>query len=419
MKALKFFILLLLVGCLVLTVKSLADAQDPGCGYSGDDWFDCGIGGGSGGAGEVPPEQGKTCQPGASFVVVEQHPIPNTPQCLLITHFYDCASGEEVYTHISQGLCQTSSESDNPCDHWSTDGWSFSCLSRWNVQASIGLPEIFLDLRPFPATLVRWPTAARYVPGGSSSTGYGDYYTTCGGSAGDPKEGDWSGLSLTLSFQPAGPMYFDMPVIGTLVLPPKDSRAAPELFQWEVPSHPAVGKTIPAGQVPDINAFVPSQIAEAAPLPADLPLFSGSARAPYRLFWSLRYSEYVEHTEDYCDTSGWTPAENAQPCSQRDEDGNVTATGYLHQETVGEWQPRSRGGEITPGMLGNLPSSYAADLNGDGNPEAFWSYNVTVRRMDYANSVDNPVWRAFWKWGGRVFWGVREGQGQIGWPGGQ
>jgi hypothetical protein len=36
--------------------------------------------------------------------------------------------------------------------------------------------------------------------------------------------------------------------------------------------------------------------------------------------------------------------------------------------------------------------------------------------MDEANQVDNPAWAASWNWGGAVYWAVREGQGQIGWP---
>jgi hypothetical protein len=38
--------------------------------------------------------------------------------------------------------------------------------------------------------------------------------------------------------------------------------------------------------------------------------------------------------------------------------------------------------------------------------------------MDEAGQVDNPAWAAAWNWGGAVFWAVREGQGQIGRPGG-
>ena len=67
-------------------------------------------------------------------------------------------------------------------------------------------------------------------------------------------------------------------------------------------------------------------------------------------------------------------------------------------------------------MVEDLPPELAADLNGDGIADVYWNRNLTVRRMDPAGRVDNPVWAASWNWGGAVYWGVREGQGQIGWP---
>ena len=69
--------------------------------------------------------------------------------------------------------------------------------------------------------------------------------------------------------------------------------------------------------------------------------------------------------------------------------------------------------------LRDMPASVGADLNGDGMADAYWDHNLTLRRMDAANRVDNPTYRHSWNWGGLIYWGVREGQGQIGWPGGQ
>jgi hypothetical protein len=37
--------------------------------------------------------------------------------------------------------------------------------------------------------------------------------------------------------------------------------------------------------------------------------------------------------------------------------------------------------------------------------------------MDEAGSVNNPQYQHSWNWGGIIYWAVREGQGQIGWPG--
>jgi hypothetical protein len=56
-----------------------------------------------------------------------------------------------------------------------------------------------------------------------------------------------------------------------------------------------------------------------------------------------------------------------------------------------------------------------ADLDHNGAPDAYWDRSVQIRRMDNANRVDNPLWARSYSWGGIFYWGVREGQGQIGW----
>ena len=58
-----------------------------------------------------------------------------------------------------------------------------------------------------------------------------------------------------------------------------------------------------------------------------------------------------------------------------------------------------------------------ADINGDGTADAYWDNKLTLRRMDDNNRVDNPQYQRSWNWGGIIYWAVREGQGQIGWPG--
>ena len=72
-----------------------------------------------------------------------------------------------------------------------------------------------------------------------------------------------------------------------------------------------------------------------------------------------------------------------------------------------------------PASVANLPMSIGADLNNDGVMDSYWNRNLTLRRMDDGGSVDNPTYRRSWNWGGTIYWAVREGQGQIGWPGGQ
>ncbi len=82
-----------------------------------------------------------------------------------------------------------------------------------------------------------------------------------------------------------------------------------------------------------------------------------------------------------------------------------------------EWKRHSTGGEIPPTAVQNTPASVMADLNHDGTPDAYWDRNLTMRRMNDANSIDDPKYQRSWNWGGTIYWAVREGQGQIGWPG--
>lgn len=207
--------------------------------------------------------------------------------------------------------------------------------------------------------------------------------------------GDWQDLRLTLTLRPNGMMFVTLPKIGNLILPNQGSTGNPMLIQWEVPSHPAVGGGPLAGSVSGLNE-----------LPADVPLFVGQGHAPYRLFWELRYYEY----------------EAIKECVPgADENGNYNCDEESgHWEVVGyEWRVHSKGGEIPPAAVQNLPASVMADLNGDDIPDAYWNNNLTIRRMDDNNRVDNPAYRHSWNWGGVIYWAVREGQGQIGWPGGQ
>jgi hypothetical protein len=264
------------------------------------------------------------------------------------------------------------------------------CGPNWNVNARVSFPETFLDVRPYPATLVRWPTTLRNG-GQASASGSGSvgYVSNGGGSPGNPAVGDWSDLTLTLTLNPAGPLGISLPYVGNFNL------GASAVFQWEVPSHPQVGGDPLAANVSGMDE-----------LPGDLPLFVGSGRSPYRLFWELRYLEY----------------EAVQGCvSGPNPKGNYNCNGGTgHTEVIGyEWRQHSSGGEIHPSEVTNLSGQLAADLNNDGVADAYWNHNLTLRRMDDAGSVDNPLYRRSWNWGGTLYWGVREGQGQIGWPGNQ
>jgi hypothetical protein len=188
-------------------------------------------------------------------------------------------------------------------------------------------------------------------------------------------------------------MSVSLPQIGNLDLPDQGATGAARLIQWEVPSHPAVGGGPLAGSIRGLDE-----------LPADIPLFVGHGRAPYRLFWEVRYEAYQAIRE--C-----LPGPDARGRYDCEHD-----TG--HKEIIGyEWKRQASGGEISPTDVQGLPASLMADLNGDGTPDAYWDNNLTIRRMDDNNRVDNPRYQRSWNWGGIIYWAVREGQGQIGWPG--
>ncbi|MBC6934175.1 MAG: hypothetical protein DWB57_18200 [Candidatus Brocadia sp.] len=279
----------------------------------------------------------------------------------------------------------------HPCTSFSVTAGGITCTnSGWKISARVTFPEIYLDVRPYPATLVRWPTAVRNggLPDSSGSGGV-NYISNGGGSPGNPQVGDWQNLRLTLTLRPAGPMFVTLPHIGDLVL----SNGVSQFIQWEVPSHPAVGATTLAGSVSGLDE-----------LPGDMPLFVGNGRAPYKLFWELRYQEYEA-------IEGCLAGPNGN--------GNYNCGGGTgHRGITGyEWKTHSSGGEIPPSAVANLPAARMADINNDGTPDAYWDTNLTLRRMDDAGSISNPQYQRSWNWGGIIYWAVREGQGQIGWPG--
>ena len=268
--------------------------------------------------------------------------------------------------------------------------------TRWNIKAAVQFPSIGLDARPYPATLVRWDTALRLgdMPPHSGS-GHSSYVPLGGGSDGSPAPGDWRDLTLTLTLAPlSGSVTVDVPTVGSLRLPMVGPTGNPTIFRWQVPSHPAAGAGPLAGQV--------GQLGE---LPADMPLFviSGT-KAPYQLLWKMNYYQWESDCVD-------GPADGGGTNCHKNSDGDFTG----HKEWG--WQSHSDGGVIPPSAVQNLPSSLAADLNGDGVPDAYWDRLVQIRRMDNNNRIDNPQWKHTYSWDGSTwYWAVREGQGQIGWP---
>jgi hypothetical protein len=388
---------------LVILPASVVHAQGtPLCHYEDNGTLVCTLGGGSGGGGGGGGGNGGSgggCTPGEhlAYQITGYH--PSTQTCSAMPIIVDNCTGQIIDSGgdpVDDVPCSLEQpEPQNPCEVLTVGVGGITCeATRWNLRARVSFPELPLDVRPYPVTLVRWPTAVR---SGGLSTASGmdgeSYVSYGGGSPGNPEVGDWRDLRLILSLRPAGLLSIELPRIGTLDLPDQGPSGMPRLIQWEVPSHSAAGGGPLAGTIRGLDE-----------LPADLPVFVGQGRAPYRLYWEVRYESYDAIRE--C-------------LSGPDGQGNFDCDGKQgHTEIVGYgWRRHSSGGEIPPTAVQGLPAALMADLNGDGRPEAYWDNNLTLRRMDDNNRIDNPRYARSWNWGGWIYWAVREGQGQIGWPG--
>jgi len=395
----RFLHVLLLIIILAGGTLQIVHADDPSCVFEDDGSITCTVGGGgedgNGDNGSGDGEGGE-CVPGQhlGYEVLSYDAGAGTCEALKV--WKDNCTGQMIEPWADEPdeipcAPEGSTPPSHPCNEFSVSNGGITCESfEWEVRANVRFPEIYLDVRPYPATLVRWDTMVRNGGmGQASGSGEKDYIPYGGGSSNNPREGDWSNLRLTLRLNPAGMMYLHLPYIGDFPL----SSGASHTFVWEVPSHPAAGGGPLAGSIAGLDE-----------LPADMPLFVGYGRAPYRLSWELRYFVY----------------ESIRECvSGPNANGRYNCGGGTgHREIVGyEWRRHSQGGDIPPSAVENLPASIAADLNNDGVPDAYWDNNLTMRRMDNAGSVSNPQYQRSWNWGGTIYWAVREGQGQIGWPG--
>ncbi|MBU1661881.1 MAG: hypothetical protein KKD28_10470, partial [Chloroflexi bacterium] len=285
-KVLSLGMLVLLVSLLVMGNFTPTTAEETVCTTEYDpvsNQFVTTCEGGSPGGGE-PGE----CIP--SWVNVEQLvPVNNSGSCYLIVVYVEVCTGEVGWTSVYPGPyeCAVAVPTEHPCTEFTCTSGNITCGTDWFVTARVSFPAIFFDARPYPASLVRWPTAIRNggLPPASGSGTYG-YIDYGGGSPANPAVGDWQSLRLTLTLRPAGSMYVYLPQVGSLILPPGSATSQPRIIHWELPSHPAAGGTTLAGDVAGLGE-----------LPADMPLFVGYGRAPYRLFWRLTYEEYTHRKE--------------------------------------------------------------------------------------------------------------------------
>jgi hypothetical protein len=251
--------------------------------------------------------------------------------------------------------------------------WNF----QWELEAGVSMPPIVIDARPYPVTLVNWPTAMR-VNGLTEASGSGNlaYAGWGGGNPSSPAVGDWRDITLTLTFRPTGnPVSVSLMKQGVITVP--SSGGALKIFTWQVPSHPAVGATRTAGEV--------GQLSE---IPSDITLFEGRSQTTYRLFYNLSYEQYSRNYVCYDVTPGPT---------------------CVHGAWVGSWDGKSMSGEILPSQVENLPSA----MNGGS---VFNDLSVVIRRMDESGSTSNPKYAHQYSWGSIFYWACREGQGQVGWP---
>ena len=247
MKFARLLLFLMLVSALVLpTLKASADA--PGCTVDQDGNIICATGGGGGGGGEGeggsnPTPGPSACTPGATIWV--QRFIPDgAGTCSTYSTLIDQCSGSilDIGDNLQQGVAcpqAPAPQANHPCTTFSVNAGGITCDANngWHVVAKVRFPETFLDVRPYPATLVRWPTALRNG-GQPSASGSGTlgYYGT--GSAGNPSVGDWSNIRLTLTLNPASAMFVTLPNVGALSLSDQGANGTPQIIQWEVPSHP-------------------------------------------------------------------------------------------------------------------------------------------------------------------------------------
>jgi hypothetical protein len=313
--------------------------------------------------------------------VIEHWDVCANPNKLLDWHFGFFPCGGET---------PTPPPPTSPCKDLNYDPNSGTINCEWNfqweLQAGVSMPPIVIDARPYPVSLVNWPTAMR-VNGLAEASGSGSlaYAGWGGGTPSSPAVGDWRNITLTLTFRPTGdPVSVSLMKQGVITVP--SSGGALRIFTWQVPSHPAAGASRTAGEV--------GQLGE---IPSDMTLFEGHSQSTYRLYYHLSYEEYSTYFQ--CDDSA-TPTPNWL---------RTPGPSCVHGHWEGRWDGNPQSGEILPSQVANLPPA----MNGG---TVYNDLSVVIRRMDENGSTSNPQYAHQYSWGSIFYWACREGQGQVGWP---
>jgi hypothetical protein len=345
-------------------------------------------------------------------VIDASGPIPGG-LCTTATGMVDACTGEMAGViglnqddsgNVSAFNCDTGSNhtSPNPCDKFILTSSGVTCTtdfedgdsfpaSQWQLTAHAPWPGAEIHTRPYPVTLVNWDTVMRVVGlGTSSGSGHIAYLPWGHGSNNAPSSGDWKNVTLRLEVRPVA-NWADVFLenIGLIRMRIGELHT----FQWNLPSHPAAGGEPLSGQVGQLEELEP-----------DVPLFTNWTRAPYMVYCTISYYEWEGACVNGPDDDGGTNCRK-------------NAAGVFTGHREWGWKSHSQTVAVTPNMLKEpAPVSTLADLNNDGEPDAYWGRLSFIRRMDDAGRVDNPEWAHSYSWGPVWYWGVREGQGQIGWP---
>ena len=172
------FLILLLASMFIQPAGVRAQSSAPSCSFQPDGSIICTIGGGDDGGGEDDGGGGSTCVPGEHMVYVVTAFDAAAGTCSAYPAWVDNCTGQIVESggDVVEDLpCSPQApEPENPCDIFSVSAGGITCENtEWDLSARVTFPEIFLDVRPYPATLVRLPTAIRIggLPESSGSDG--------------------------------------------------------------------------------------------------------------------------------------------------------------------------------------------------------------------------------------------------------